>query len=56
MLSCIQEKVLLEENSKLRMQCGMQPRSQVMMDKEVEINVMEVETQLFIGPPERRGA
>lgn len=46
------EKILTEENMKLREQCGMQPR-QASEEQEV---YMDVETELFIGPPERRVA
>ncbi|KAH9777594.1 Agamous-like MADS-box protein AGL19 [Citrus sinensis] len=46
------EKILIEENTKLREQCGMQPR-QASEEQEV---YMDVETQLSIGPPERRVA
>lgn len=46
------EKILIEENMKLREQCGMQPR-QASEEQEV---YMDVETELFIGPPERRVA
>ncbi|EEF51068.1 mads box protein, putative [Ricinus communis] len=50
-----EEKILMEENTKLRKKCGMKPmelttKKQQIADRES----MEVETELFIGPPETR--
>ncbi|KAJ6933511.1 agamous-like MADS-box protein AGL19 isoform X1 [Populus alba x Populus x berolinensis] len=52
-----EEKILLEENTRLREKCGMQQldlsstrKQQLLEDREVT----EVETELFIGPPETR--
>ncbi|XVF51587.1 hypothetical protein PTKIN_Ptkin04bG0196000 [Pterospermum kingtungense] len=45
-----------EENGKLQQECGMQPRqssTSLSDEDELHINNMEVETELFIGPPER---
>ncbi|OMO89681.1 Transcription factor, K-box [Corchorus capsularis] len=52
-----EEKRLGEENANLREKCGMQPRNSTSPTSELEelhIQTMEVETELFIGPPERR--
>ncbi|XVE64927.1 hypothetical protein DITRI_Ditri07aG0141400 [Diplodiscus trichospermus] len=50
-----EEKRLGEENAKLREKCGMQPRQSLMSNfDELHIKSMDVETELFIGPPERR--
>ncbi|XVF10705.1 hypothetical protein REPUB_Repub07fG0205500 [Reevesia pubescens] len=49
------ERQLGEENAKLREKCGMQPRqSSTSQSDELHIESVEVETELFIGPPERR--
>ncbi|KAK8607746.1 hypothetical protein V6N13_046354 [Hibiscus sabdariffa] len=49
-----EERRLSEENAKLREQCGMQPlHSSTSIEEEEETT--EVVTELFIGPPERRG-
>ncbi|XP_034888041.1 agamous-like MADS-box protein AGL19 isoform X2 [Populus alba] len=52
-----EEKILLEENTRLREKCGMQQldlsstrKQQLLEDRQVT----EVETELFIGPPETR--
>ncbi|KAH7549508.1 hypothetical protein JRO89_XS13G0042400 [Xanthoceras sorbifolium] len=50
------EKILLEENKKLREKCGMQLRQQSLEQEEVHVGDMDVETELYIGPPERRSA
>ncbi|XP_054808819.1 agamous-like MADS-box protein AGL14 isoform X2 [Prosopis cineraria] len=44
-----EEKCLLKENERLREQCGIEERGSTRKDDE-----NEVETELFIGPPERR--
>ncbi|KAI9082738.1 hypothetical protein K1719_035312 [Acacia pycnantha] len=44
-----EEKCLLEENNKLRDQCGIEERGSTRKEDE-----NEVVTELFIGPPERR--
>ncbi|KAJ6326834.1 hypothetical protein OIU78_013844 [Salix suchowensis] len=56
-----EEKILLEENTRLRekvVQCGMQPHELSSTKKKPQPledrRVMEVETELFIGPPETR--
>ncbi|KAG5249258.1 agamous MADS-box protein [Salix suchowensis] len=56
-----EEKILLEENTRLRekvVQCGMQPHELSSTKKNPQPledrRVMEVETELFIGPPETR--
>ncbi|OMO81009.1 putative mads box protein [Corchorus olitorius] len=51
-----EEKRLGEENANLREKCGMQPRNSTPTNEleELHIQSMEVETELFIGPPERR--
>lgn len=56
-----EEKILLEENTRLRekvLQCGMQPHEPSSTKKNPQQledrRVMEVETELFIGPPETR--
>ncbi|KAB5564442.1 hypothetical protein DKX38_004496 [Salix brachista] len=56
-----EEKILLEENTRLRekvLQCGMQPHELSSTKKNPQQledrRVMEVETELFIGPPETR--
>ncbi|KAH1115584.1 hypothetical protein J1N35_008962 [Gossypium stocksii] len=46
-----EEKRLEEENAKLRQTCGMKPSTRSTVTEE---ETMEVETELFIGPPERR--
>ncbi|XP_016755604.1 agamous-like MADS-box protein AGL19 isoform X3 [Gossypium arboreum] len=46
-----EEKRLKEENAKLRQTCGMNPSP---WSTSTEEETMEVETELFIGPPERR--
>ncbi|KAK6274822.1 hypothetical protein POUND7_004531 [Theobroma cacao] len=53
-----EERRLGEENAKLREQCGMQPRQSPtsQTDELHHVQSMEVETELFIGPPERRSA
>ncbi|KAL9350052.1 hypothetical protein Peur_057307 [Populus x canadensis] len=52
-----EEKILLEENTRLREKCGMQQpdlsstrKQQLLEDRQIT----EVETELFIGPPETR--
>nr|ABF51526.1 MADS box transcription factor [Populus tomentosa] len=52
-----EEKILMEENTKLREKCGMQPLDlqatktpQILQDRQI----IEVETELFIGPPDSR--
>ncbi|KAK4844788.1 hypothetical protein QYF36_024471 [Acer negundo] len=50
------EKILLQENTKLRQKCGMPPRQQSPEQEEVRVENMDVETELFIGRPERRSA
>ncbi|KAH8521850.1 hypothetical protein Peur_040458 [Populus x canadensis] len=54
-----EEKILMEENTKLREKCGMQPPDlsatktpQILQDRQI----IEVETELFIGPPDSRDA
>ncbi|XWS61854.1 hypothetical protein CRYUN_Cryun07bG0160900 [Craigia yunnanensis] len=50
-----EERRLGEENAKLREKCGMRPRqSSTSLSDELQIQSMEVETELLIGPPERR--
>ncbi|PON64055.1 MADS-box transcription factor [Trema orientale] len=52
-----EERSLLEQNAKLREQCGMVPLLPSTEQPEVVHNIgqnMEVETELFIGLPERR--
>ncbi|KAK8307267.1 hypothetical protein V6Z11_D03G182200 [Gossypium hirsutum] len=46
-----EEKRLEEENANLRQTCGMKPSP---WSTSTEEETMEVETELFIGPPERR--
>ncbi|XVE57800.1 hypothetical protein DITRI_Ditri04bG0119000 [Diplodiscus trichospermus] len=52
-----EERRLGEENAKLREECGMEPR-QLSMSQSDELQIrgteVEVETELFIGRPERR--
>ncbi|KAK2664696.1 hypothetical protein Ddye_003270 [Dipteronia dyeriana] len=50
------EKILLQENTKLRQKYGMPPRQQSQEQEEVRAQNMDVETELFIGRPERRRA
>ncbi|XP_028802409.1 agamous-like MADS-box protein AGL14 isoform X2 [Neltuma alba] len=45
-----EEKCLLEENNKLRGQCGIEKRGSMRKEDENEVVV----TELFIGPPERQ--
>ncbi|XWS61860.1 hypothetical protein CRYUN_Cryun07bG0161000 [Craigia yunnanensis] len=52
-----EERRLGEENAKLREKCGMRPRqSSTSLSDELQIQIVEVEveTELLIGPPERR--
>ncbi|XP_022732786.1 agamous-like MADS-box protein AGL19 [Durio zibethinus] len=51
-----EERRLEEENAKLRGQCGVRPRqsSTSLSDHELQTQSIEVETELFIGPPETR--
>ncbi|XVF52786.1 hypothetical protein PTKIN_Ptkin05aG0046700 [Pterospermum kingtungense] len=51
-----EERLLGEENTKLREKCGMQPRqsSSTIESDEHDTDNMEVETELYIGRPERR--
>ncbi|KAJ4712925.1 MADS-box protein [Melia azedarach] len=48
------EKILIEENTRLREKCGMQPRRLSPEQEVYNVRSMEVETELFIGPPESR--
>ncbi|XP_022759588.1 agamous-like MADS-box protein AGL14 [Durio zibethinus] len=47
-----EERRLREENAKLREKCGMQPRQPSTSKSDDHTEPMEVETELFIGPPE----
>ncbi|XVF13233.1 hypothetical protein REPUB_Repub08aG0191000 [Reevesia pubescens] len=50
-----EERRVGEENAKLREKCGMKPQqSSTNLSDELQTQSMEVETELFIGPPERR--
>ncbi|KDP25539.1 hypothetical protein JCGZ_20695 [Jatropha curcas] len=52
-----EEKILLEENTSLREKCGMQPMELSTKKQQIQVadrESMEVETALFIGPPETR--
>ncbi|XP_010529519.1 PREDICTED: agamous-like MADS-box protein AGL14 [Tarenaya hassleriana] len=54
-----EERNLLEENKKLKEECETGARGALLQAKQVEevkIDDMEVETDLFIGPPETRPA
>ncbi|KAJ9706681.1 hypothetical protein PVL29_001921 [Vitis rotundifolia] len=50
-----QERILGEENARLRGKCGLQPLQALTKHQSVPyVEISEVETELFIGPPERR--
>ncbi|KAK8520893.1 hypothetical protein V6N13_077025 [Hibiscus sabdariffa] len=51
-----EERRLGEENANLREKCGMRPRESLStsLSDELQTQNMEVETELCIGPPERR--
>lgn len=53
-----EERLMLEENTKLREKCGMPPKDSSSLSnkvhEEVHVESMEVETELFIGLPETR--
>ncbi|KAM7258328.1 hypothetical protein ACFE04_014069 [Oxalis oulophora] len=49
-----EEKILLEENAKLRQEWGLPRLESSKSAEEIHDENMEVETRLFIGPPERR--
>ncbi|GKU95383.1 hypothetical protein SLEP1_g8745 [Rubroshorea leprosula] len=46
-----EERQLLDDNAKLREKCSMRPRDE---SQEQNTESMEVETELFIGPPDER--
>ncbi|KAL4602675.1 hypothetical protein ACB092_10G071000 [Castanea dentata] len=48
-----QEKSQLEENAKLRAKCGLPPLHPSSKQREVNRRSLDVETELFIGPPKR---
>ncbi|KAK7829003.1 agamous-like mads-box protein agl19 [Quercus suber] len=48
-----QEKFQLEENAKLRAKCGLPPLHPSSKQREVNRRSLDVETELFIGPPKR---
>ncbi|XP_040939460.1 agamous-like MADS-box protein AGL19 isoform X1 [Gossypium hirsutum] len=49
-----EERRLGEENANLREECGMRPRESTSTRQSDDERNMEVETELCIGPPERR--